>query len=100
REREHRETDHGSDEAEDEDRPAPPSVGPVAEQRRRDQLREGERREQQSDRQRRRAKCLRVKRQQRNDDAETDQIDEDRQKNDEKRTAHGVPVVISFPSRP
>src|SRR4029079_12002348 len=86
--REHDEADDGTGEAEDEDGTAPPAVGPVAEHRRRDQLRERERRKQQPDRDRRRAERLRVERQQRNDDAEPDQVDEDRQEDDDERPSH------------
>ena len=39
----------------------------------------------------------RVERQQRDDDAEADQVDEDRQEDDEERTAHGDRIVSSSP---
>ena len=58
RERQHREADHGAEQAEDQNRPAAPAVRPVAEQRRRDQLTERERREEQTDGERRRAERL------------------------------------------
>src|SRR5204862_765950 len=58
------------------------------------QLTQGKDREQQTDRQRRRAERLGVERQQRDDDPETDEIDEDGEEDDEKRARHGAANTI------
>ena len=88
RHRKHGEADDGADEAEDQDGPSAESVGQHTEDGRRNQLCEGERREQKADDDRRGPEGLGIERQQRDDDAETDEIDEDREEDDEQRTRH------------
>ena len=56
--------------------------------RRRDELRERERGKQETDHQGRRAESLCVEREKRNDDAEADEIHEDREEDDEERARH------------
>jgi hypothetical protein len=62
-----------------------------------DELAQRKRREQQADDERRGPERLRVERQQRDDDPETYQVHEDRQKNNGKR-AHGELVIVADPS--
>jgi hypothetical protein len=88
REREHHEADDGTGETEDEHRPPAVPVGQIAEDGRRDKLTDREDRKEQPDLERRGAERLRVKRKQRDDDPEADQVDENRQKDDEERTRH------------
>ena len=93
RNREHGEADHRADEAEDQDRAPPEPIGECAEHGRGHELREGKRGEEKADDYRRRTERLCVERQQRNDDAEADEIDEDREEDDEQRTRH-APTII------
>src|SRR5262245_16935427 len=94
RERQHDETDDRSGQAEDQDWTPSVLVRPVAEHRRRKQLAKREDREERTNRERRRAKGFRVERQQRNDDAEADVIDENREKDDEQRPRHDGRFIL------
>src|SRR5262249_395433 len=67
-------------------------VGQRAERGRRYELAQRVAREEQADDDGRRAEGLGVERQQRDDDAEPDQIHDEREEDDEERTAHGYRV--------
>jgi len=88
RHREHDEADYRAKQAENQDRPAAVAIRQVAERRRRDQLADRKHTEQHPDHHRRRAEALRVERQQRNDDAKADEVDENREKDDQQRSRH------------
>ena len=95
---EHDEADDRSGEAEDQHRPPAVAIREIAEGRRRNELREREDREQQPDGERRCAERLRVERQERDDDAEADEVDENREEDNKQRTRHyGVPFPALGP---
>ena len=93
RHRQHHEADDGADEAENEHGAPAEPVGQHPEHRRGNELCEGERGEEKADDDRRGAEGLRVERQQRDDDAEADEIDEDREEDDEQRTRHASKII-------
>ena len=76
--------------------PPAESIRERAEHGRGDELRQREGGEQQADDDRRGAERLRVERQQRNDDAEADEIDEDREEDDEQRTRHAPTIICQL----
>ena len=94
RRRQHDEADHGAGEAEHQNRTPAVAVGQIAQRRRGHQLAQREHRKEQSDDQRRRAECLGIKRQQRNDNSEPDQIDKDCKKDDGERTRHNGDNIL------
>src|SRR5437588_2945585 len=80
-----RESERGADDAHEQDRTAPEAIGKPSENRGEDDLHPGINSGQPTDSDRRSVKVLRVQRQDRNDDAEPDQVDEDREEEDEER---------------
>ena len=91
--REHRKADYRADETEDQDRTPPESIGKCTKHGCGNELRKGESGEEETDNDGGRSERLRVERQQRNDDAEADEIDEDREEDNEQRTRH-APTII------
>ncbi len=79
-----REPKCGADDADEQHRPAAEAIGELAEDRREDDLHPGINSGKPADRDRRRVEVFRVKRQDRDDDSEPDQVDEDRKEEDEK----------------
>ncbi len=94
RDRQHDEADDSAGKAEYQHRSAAVAVRQIAEGGRRDQLTEREHRKQQTDSERRGAECLGVKRQERDDNPEPDQIDKDCKKDDAERTRHNGDNIL------
>ena len=85
REAHERETGRGADDAHEQNRPPSEAIGEFAEDRREDDLHAGINAGEPADRDRGGVEVLRVKRQDRNDDAEAHQVDEDGEEEDEER---------------
>ena len=88
-ERERHVREAGAEQADQDDRLAADLVGPAAPDRREHELHQREARAQQPDRECGRAERLGVERQQRNDDAEAEQVDEDGNEDDDERRHYG-----------
>src|SRR6202030_2466945 len=80
-----REAGRGADDANQKDRPATVTIGKFAKDRREDDLHAGINPGEPADGDGRGVEVLRVKRQNRNDDAETHEVDEDGEEKDEER---------------